>query len=57
MFLSEIHICICLWGKWRNEKYILNVSLKFVEVGSYDFPYPCDGLFKRPLVDTEFDLE
>jgi hypothetical protein len=47
---------------WENKetKNILSLSLESVNVGSYDFAHPCDGLqnshllFKWPLLDTEF---
>jgi hypothetical protein len=45
MCFNEIRICV-LVGKYENEKYILNLSLKLGNVGGYDFPHSCDGLQK-----------
>jgi hypothetical protein len=32
-----------LMGKFKNENYILNISLKTVEASSYGFLHPHDG--------------
>jgi hypothetical protein len=36
MFKLNLHLCV-IEEKQRNEKYILTLSLKSVEVGGYDF--------------------
>jgi hypothetical protein len=62
MCVNEIHIRVVLVGKYRNEIYILSLSLELAKVGGYDFPHPCDDpqnsrlYFKGPIGDIEFDM-
>jgi hypothetical protein len=57
---NELHICGACGQV--EEQNILSLCLELVKVGGYDFPHPCYGpqnshlFFKRPLVDTEFDM-
>jgi hypothetical protein len=59
MCSSVIHICVRVWENKRNEKRMLRLSLELVEVGGYYFSHPPSVqslVFKRPLVDIEFDM-
>jgi hypothetical protein len=62
MCFNEIHICLCLWENRGTKKFIRSLSLELVNVGGFDIPLPCDGLWnsrlflKQLLVDTEFDM-
>jgi hypothetical protein len=53
---------VCACGKIEERKNIASLSVEFVKVGRYDFPYSYYGpqnsylSFKQPLVDTEFDM-
>lgn len=46
----------------KEQKLHLQLKPGINEVGNYNFPHPCDGswnshlFFKRPLVDTDFDM-
>jgi hypothetical protein len=43
--------------KYRNEKYILSLSLVIVKVGGYDFPRPCagPGRYFKPGTSPEYE--
>jgi hypothetical protein len=61
VFQWNSYLCV-LVGETEERKYILSLSLKFVKIVCYNFPLPYDGLqnillfYKRPVVDTEFDV-